>query len=82
MAHWNGERIVWRPDLSWPGYPNWLLVDCGCSGGTEWSTLPPQGCDVCYGNGVLAKHLPSGLVSLYPGGPIRYREPVTKESTC
>lgn len=78
MAHWDDKRsvIVYWPDRPYAGYPGWVETDCGCCVGIQWGGDSPRECD-CNG-GVLAKHLASGALALYPGGPFRgHDEPKT-----
>ncbi len=58
------------------GYPGWLSIDCGCCAGIAWGGESPETCFYCRGNGALAYHVKTGIVALYPGGPIRWRESV------
>lgn len=77
MAYWDYllGQIIHRPDAPWDGYPGWLSIDCGCSAGLEWGGDSPRECRTCGGNGIIARHVASGLLALYPGGPAVGREP-------
>jgi len=71
MAFWDGTKIIYAPDKPYPEYPKWLLTDCGCCGGLKWGVDGPVECSHCEGNGYLAKHIGSGSLALYPGGPFK-----------
>lgn len=69
MAYWDSkrEKIVRRPDEPYPGYPGWVMHDCGCCAGIEWGGESPQECRRCNG-GHIAVHVASGVRAKYPGG--------------
>jgi len=75
MAYWDSKqgKIVRQPDEPVSDYPGWVWEDCGCSGGFRWGGDFPADCISCGGNGRLAKHLESGALALYPGGPLMGR---------
>jgi hypothetical protein len=73
MARWDAEKgdiVEFAPQPYGEHYPNWELVDCGCCMGIEWGGDSPRECEYCRGSGMIAHHKPSGLLTLYPGGPI------------
>lgn len=74
MAFWDGKQINYFPSEPIKEYPDWLWIDCGCCVGIKWGGEYPIICDKCEGNGVIAKHKPSGILSLYPGGPFKGKE--------
>lgn len=55
----------------------WVQEGCfacrasGCAMGLEGDVYA---CTQCKGAGAVARHLRSGLVALYPGGPILWRQ--------
>lgn len=72
MAYWDSRngKIVYTGEVSCaPEYPGWAAVDCGCCNGMEWNALEPTTCSRCDGNGVVYKHIASGALAKYPGGP-------------
>lgn len=73
LAYWDGKQMVYLPEREVEGYPNWRLVDCGCCAGIEWGGDYPQECQRCGGSGGIYKHIRSGLLADYPGGPLRGR---------
>lgn len=81
MAHFDGHAIVMLADEPCSEYPGWVRVDCGCCAGLEWGGFEPRTCRDCGGNGFLAKHVASGTMALYPGGPLRGRVASTAETT-
>lgn len=79
MAHWDskqGKIVRWEPEPI-PDYPGWVWQDCGCSAGLQWGGESPAECPACDGTGMVAKHLESGTLAVYPGGPLKGRETVT-----
>jgi len=72
MAHWNSEKgvIVTWPSQAVDGRPGWVREDCGCCNGISWGGFTPQTCPRCRGNGVIYRHLQSGVLALYVGGPM------------
>ena len=68
MAMWDGKKIVYFKDKSLDNYPSWVLVDCGCCGGTQWGGEEPIECDTCNGSGGYCKQIKSGVLAMYPGG--------------
>ncbi len=76
MASWDSsaQTIVHEPAIPYPDAPGWELIDCGCCNGIQWGDPGPSECRDCCGGGSLARHTASGLLALYPGGPIRGRE--------
>jgi len=67
MAYWDGERIHYFESQPLNNYPGWELIDCGCCAGIKWGGEYPQECNC--NSGMLAHHLKSGVLALYPGGP-------------
>jgi hypothetical protein len=74
MAYFSGQGIVFAAPQPYPDYPGWETIDCGCCAGIEWGDPGPRECRQCGGGGYLARHIASGAVALYPGGPFRWRE--------
>lgn len=72
MSHWDSaaQTIVRWPTNAIDGYPGWLSVDCGCCAGVQWGGDYPRECPHCQGSGVLALHVASRRIALYPGGPL------------
>ena len=67
MAYWDGKRIRYHEPETYPNHPGWELIDCGCCAGIKWGGEYPQECNC--NSGMLAHHLKSGVLALYPGGP-------------
>lgn len=80
MAYWNGKQIVYAKPKPCLSYPDWEYVDCGCSGGLSWGGEYPRECPTCKGGGAYCKHIKSGVLAIYPGGPFLGREPVEDTS--
>jgi hypothetical protein len=76
MAYWDSRqgKIIRQETEPYPGYPGWAMVDCGCSHGLSWGGESPSECPTCGGEGRLARHLESGVLALYPGGPLMGKE--------
>ena len=75
MSHWDGERIVrWEAEAI-AEHPGWMAVDCGCCAGIKWGGETPDECDSCGGSGRVAWHPASGVLALWPGGPLAGRLP-------
>ncbi|HEY7421442.1 MAG TPA: hypothetical protein VH541_05485 [Gaiellaceae bacterium] len=74
MSHWDGHRIVRWPSEPVEGYPGWTRIDCGCCAGIEWGGEQPRECNRCGESGTLVRHDASGVLALWPGGPLRGRE--------
>ena len=55
--------------------PGWEYVDCGCCGGLKWGGETPRDCDECDGASFYFRHIKSGVLAQYPGGPFLGREP-------
>jgi len=75
MSYWDsaqGKIITWQPEPV-AGYPGWEWRDCGCSTGLQWGGEFPAECSACDGNGRIAKHLASGILAVFPGGPLKGR---------
>jgi len=71
MALWDStnQKIVrWPPRLS-SAYPGWEELDCGCCNGLVWGTEQPTECTKCGGRGTIFRHIKSGALAQYPGGP-------------
>lgn len=76
MAYWDskqGKIIGWVPEPV-SDYPGWVWQDCGCSGGLQWGGEWPADCTACGGEGKIARHLESGVLAVFPGGPLKGRE--------
>lgn len=71
MAYWDSEQgvIIHTPTKPYPNYPGWELVDCGCCAGLEWGRDCPIECSYCGGAGEYARHIKSGAIAAWPGGP-------------
>ena len=84
MSYWNWKqnKIIRFPPAPYPGYPGWIRLDCGCSGGLEWGGEYPRECRNCWGSGMIAKHEKSGVLAYYPGGPFLGRDCTWTELTC
>ena len=73
MSRWiNGELVRWKPERV-VGYPDWWRMDCGCCNGIEWGGSELVECYECGAGGAVYVHVPSRVVALYPGGPLRGR---------
>jgi len=75
VAYWDSEerRIVYYSPESSVLWPKWERIDCGCCNGIEWGCAEPRECNRCEGTGVIFRHIKSGVLALYPGGPFRGR---------
>ena len=75
MAYWDDkkQKIVCRKPKPSQNYPGWDEIDCGCCNGVKWGGLEPRECKRCNGSGILFHHLKSGVLALYPSGPLRGR---------
>ena len=69
MAYWNGKKIVYAEPQPSEEYPNWEIIDCGCCAGIEWGGESPRECRGCNGQGYYFRHIKSGVLAQYPGGP-------------
>jgi len=71
MSYWDSKNhvVVHRPSKPFPGYPGWERVDCHCCNGIEWGGEEPYECRSCGGMGMVARHIKTGSVAAYPGGP-------------
>ncbi len=56
-------------------YPGWEHINCICSGGLRYDCLEPTECGDCNGAGVIYRHIKSGVLAEYPGGPFLGRDP-------
>ena len=76
MAHWDctTSGVIYFSPEPWEGYPKWMQIDCGCCAGLEWGGDGPRECDTCGASGRLAKHIKTGTLALWPGGPFRGKE--------
>ena len=74
MAYWDGKQIICTPTTLYEDYPGWECVDCGCCAGLEWGGECPRECHRCGGAGEYARHIKSGALAEYPGGPFIGRE--------
>lgn len=76
MSSWNSEAqqvVRWKPKWN-PSYPGWLIADCGCCAGIEWSTgYEARECRTCGGGGWIHIHVKSMRIALWPGGPFSGR---------
>lgn len=72
MAFWDAtlRTIVYFKSEPAEGYPGWERIDCGCSNGLEWGGEEPRECRNCGGSGFIFHHIKSGVLALYPGGPL------------
>lgn len=70
MARWDAKnsKIVSFPSYPVENYPDWVWDDCGCCAGLIWGGDSPRECPHCNG-GQIARHVPSGVLALWPGGP-------------
>ncbi len=50
----------------------WKYINCFCAGGTNCDGYE---CGVCAGWGAYYKHIKSGVLAIYPGGPFLGSEP-------
>jgi hypothetical protein len=69
MAYWNGTKIIYAEPKPVEDYPGWVEEDCGCCGGIRWGGEYPSECRTCCGSGVIFRHIKSGILAHYPGGP-------------
>lgn len=72
MAHWNSKEqrvVTFAPEPWGDDAPGWERIDCGCCAGLQWTT--GYECKQCAGSGSVAHHVASGVLALYPGGPLR-----------
>lgn len=81
MAFWSSHQrrlIFYKPEFIRED-ESWLRIDCGwCCNGLQWWT--GDDCRRCGGTGFICKHIESGTLAQYPGGPLRGRErPCTDE---
>lgn len=76
MAHWDAEnhRIVYSDDYADPEFPGWVRKDCDCCHGIKWGGEYPIECSSCIGSGYIWKHVKSGALAAWPGGPFLGRE--------
>ena len=72
MSYWDSatQTVVRIPPERIGGYPGWVRLDCGCCDGIEWGGDEPQDCYACKGYGSVCLHVKSGVIALYPGGPL------------
>ena len=80
MAFWsaNQQRVIYfKPEFVRED-ESWLRIDCGCCNGLTW--WYGEECSRCDGRGFTYKHIESGVLARWPGGPFLGREaPVTDE---
>lgn len=71
MSYWDSiqQKIVDIPIRPY-GKRGWYLIDCGCCNGIEWGGEEPRECNTCNGVGTYAFHKKSGVIAMYPGGPL------------
>ena len=69
MAMWDGEKTIYFKTEPIEDYPGWERVDCGCCGGIQWGGESPEECDNCEGRGFYCRHIKSGVIKSWPGGP-------------
>ena len=71
MAYWDSKicKIVYFPPKPSEDRPGWEEIDCGCCNGIEWGGESPTECSDCKGGGVYFRHIKSGVLAVYPGGP-------------
>lgn len=72
MSYWDNkhQKIVEREPVPYPGAPGWLDIDCHCCNGIQWGGEEPIECRDCGGSGHYAKHIKTGTLAQYPGGPL------------
>lgn len=75
MAYWNSKKIVYTKPSTCEDNPGWEYIDCGCCGGLQWGGESPRECLVCKGASFYFRHIKSGVLAEYPGGPFLGREP-------
>ena len=77
MSHWDSKQgvIVRWPTKPCPNYPGWEEIDCGCCAGISWGGEYPHTCERCGGEGAIFRHIKSGALAWYPGGPFCGRGP-------
>lgn len=64
------EELAKASDVKdYPDYPGWKSISCGCCNGLEWGGYDPRECTRCNGCGIVALHIKTGLLAIYPGGP-------------
>jgi hypothetical protein len=69
MAYWTGTEIEYfSPRKTY--CKHWLYVDCVCCMGIKWGGEEPVECSDCGGSGYRAVHLLSGVIALWPKGPL------------
>ncbi len=71
MAHWDStqNKIITVDPIPDPDYSGWETVDCICCNGLEWGGEYPRECKFCRGNGYYSRHIETGTLAEYPGGP-------------
>ena len=71
MAYWDSKqnKIIYSPSVPCQDNPGWTEDDCGCCNGIEWGGMYPRECRSCGGGGAVFRHIKSGALALYPGGP-------------
>lgn len=62
-------------------HPGWEHINCGCCAGIKWGGDRPRECTDCDGMGFLWKHIKSGALAQYPGGPFLGSEPKDESKT-
>ena len=77
MAYWNSEtqKIEYFSPKQSELYPGWEEIDCGCCAGIQWGGDYPRECMDCEGTGRIFRHIKSGALALYPGGPFMGKDP-------
>ena len=73
MSRWIDGDIVEAEPKMFDGYPRWVAINCGCCNGICWGGDEPRECDDCGASGWRYVHADSGVLALYPGGPLAGR---------
>lgn len=75
MSRWDSDMgvIVRWPTEPCKDYPGWVMEDCGCCVGIQWGGEYPRECRRCGGDGLIFRHIASGVLAQYPGGPLAGR---------
>lgn len=72
MSHYDYKtnQVIRYPPKRCENYPDWLEVDCGCSGGLQWGGESPRECPYCDEVGFIFVNIKSGRIKkCWPGGP-------------
>lgn len=76
MSYWDHttQTIVSFPPEPDIEHPGWQTEDCGCCAGLEWGGDEPRECRTCDGRGEISRHLKTGTLARWPGGPFIGKE--------